>query len=852
MANTPTWFNEQHYLSSKLAQLNSSGATEYDTTEQVRLAIAAAGLTTYEHFQQFSLEEKTSPSEYFNTFEYLQAKADQLNAENDTEQMWTVDSVADAFKEAGYTNAWNHFDDHGMDEGVNPSNNFNATAYLEAKLAQLQEQDPEGDWTLPKVVEAFKDAELNPVSHFATFGGTENLPAVPVAEEDQVTPDPLTESPGGEPPIAETPVWFDEQAYLESKLAALQQSGETEYTSTEQVREAIEDTGLTLHQHFAQFSLAEGTSPSEHFNTYEYLQAKLNQLNGEGGAEARAEAANGEDQPEWTLDALKEAFIEAGYTNAWDHYNDRGLEEGLNPSNDFDAAAYMNAKLESLQENDPDGEWTLEKVEQAFAEAGLNPVSHYMAVGHTEGLEPAPVPAEEQVDPDPLHGDDGGGDGSFTVVNDNGQISFVDGSGDISFTLEDTVATFSRGEETDSENTVDFAAGDITLNLAEDQTLAATPADLEGVTVSGGGQGTYHTALDQPITVNQAPTLRQVETVSLQSTVAGAGLMMTNATDVDRVVNNGSTKDLSVINVGGAIELAATGVNSDQDPLAEEAGWNSSSNFVVRYSDAEAAPDSQRISLEDSSLNLLTVTALGRDGDDNIIATSAGISELVIESNGVAANAIRTFAEGDVGLSSSVETVTIEGEQALTIIDLPTGADTIDASAATGDQYLVFNGEESVDITGGSGNDVLFGGSGNDVIVGGDGDDMLYGRGGADEFTGGEGNDTFVIQTDGVAEEDADIVLDFSTGDNMLSFAPGSAVSFSKAETAVDDYAAAFAAANDALATGGGAGVNAQQTGDDLWVFGDTDGNGEADAVVKLTGISLDEFTAGHVSGAPV
>ena len=855
MADTPNWFNEQYYLNSKLAQLNSSGPTEYRTTEQVRMAIAAAGLTSYEHFQQFSLDEWTSPSEHFNTFEYLQAKAAKLN-EGNTEGPWTPETVAASFKEAGYTNPWNHYNAHGMDEGTNPSNNFDAGAYLDAKLAQLQERDMAGEWTMPKVIEAFKQAGHNPVSHFAVFGETEALPAVPVPEDEQVSPDPLNEQPGagnpgdpgepgGEPPVAEAPAWFNEQAYLESKLASLQQSGSTEFKNTEQVREAIENSSFTLHEHYAQFSLAEGTSPSPHFNTYEYLQAKLVQLNSE------TQAGDGEAQP-WTLESLKKAFNEAGYTNAWDHYADHGLREGTNPSNSFDAAAYMRAKLESLQKNDAAGEWNMEKVEQAFAAAGHNPVSHFIGVGHTEGLQPKPVSEEQRVDSDPLApGHGGGDDGTFRVTNDAGQVSFSNGEGNITFALEGTVATFSRGDETDSKNTVDFSSGNVTLNLSENQMLVAEPSALKGVTVNGGGHGTYHTSLGTPISPGLAPALRELDTVSLQSTVTGAGVMMTNATEVDTIVNNGSTHDLSVINVGEAVNLAATGVNPGHDPL-NEAGWNANSNFVLRYADADAAPDAQRLSLNDSNLNLVTVTALNTDETGNVVAASAEISELIIESNGAAANSVRTFAEGPAGLSASVDTVTITGDQSLTIVDLPGSAEKVDASAAKGDQYLVFNGAESVSLTGGSGNDVLFGGSGDDTIFGGSGNDVLYGRGGADTFTGGDGNDIFVIQTDSVVEADADVVLDFKAGDS-LNFAPGSIATYSQAESAVVDYDAALAAAQEAFAAGGaGVRVNAQQAGNDLWVFGDTDANGSADTVVKLTGIALEDFGPSHVSGAAV
>src|SRR5690606_36775003 len=96
---------------------------------------------------------------------------------------------------------------------------------------------------------------------------------------------------------------------------------------------------------------------------------------------------------------------------------------------------------------------------------------------------------------------------------------------------------------------------------------------------------------------------------------------------------------------------------------------------------------------------------------------------------------------------------------------------------------------------------------------------------------------------------------DFSMGDNQLNFLVGNegGTWCSKAETVVDDFDAALNAANMALESGeGDVRVNAQQVGDNLWVFGDTDGNGEADALVQLTGVSLDDFSEEHVHGAPL
>ncbi len=907
--DAPIWFNENFYLRSKLAQLNRSGDSEYTTIAQVRDAIAAAGLTVYDHFQQFSLEEKTSPSEHFNTYEYLEAKVRQLNA--DTDETWTIDSVASAFQEAGYMTAWDHYDAHGIDEGLDPSNAFSSIAYLNAKLQQLQSTDADSDWTLPKLVAALKANDLNPVSHYAASGRDEDLPVFPVPDAQQVESDPLADVD------LSGPEWFDENYYLASKLAQLQ-AGETEseVQDIEQLRVAIETAGFTVYEHFQQFSLEEGTSPSAYFNTPEYLLAKVQQLND-----------TTLDDTVWDVALLKQALTDAGYTNAWDHFSGPGAQEGVNPSNAFDLSLYLDEKLAQLQQAEPQAHWNPAKLQQALDNAGLNALTHYLEHGQNEGLAAPVVPEDERVENDPLRAD------LFTVTQEGTEVSFANGTGNISVTLNGTVATFARGEITDPLNTVDFAEGGIRLNLSEDQALAASIADLQGVgiageghlllsdaatveqlggvdysgvtgtvsyqlvdtaanlsgagpgivagatsvtanmtdegdtyvaatsaaagqslTVNGGaGEDTLRATLDAPVSFpGQAPTVRQVETLSLQATVAGAGLMMTHITGAQQVVNAGSTADLTVVDAGNTVALTATGVNSAQNPL-DEAAWNSNSNFVLRYREGDTAGSSQQVTLEQSSLNLLSVTALGRDDAGEIVPASAGITELDLISAGSGPNAIRTFQEGEAGLQASVETITITGEQNLTIIDLPGSATVVNASDATGDLYLVYNGENDIAMTGGSGNDTLFGGSGHDTIAGGAGNDVLYGRAGADTYTGGEGNDTFVIQTDAVAQDAADIVQDFLVGDNQLNFkvdATGG-TAFSKAAGAVDDFAAALAAATTALAGAtGDVRVNAQQAGADLWVFGDTDGNGEADAVVQLVGVGLDDFQAGHVYSA--
>lgn len=175
MANTPAWFNKDYYLTSKLAQLRAAGETKYNNIVDVAVALEAAGFTAYEHFQQYSLIERTSPNPAFNATEYLNAKAAQLG------NGATADSVALAIREAGM-NLWEHFQTYGWKEGVNPSNSFDVKKYMESKLAQLQKDEPDAGWTPEKLEEVFSNAGIDPVSHYDQFGKSEEGVVVSPAE----------------------------------------------------------------------------------------------------------------------------------------------------------------------------------------------------------------------------------------------------------------------------------------------------------------------------------------------------------------------------------------------------------------------------------------------------------------------------------------------------------------------------------------------------------------------------------------------------------------------------------------------------------------------------------------------
>ena len=192
------FFDEAYYIKSKLAQLAADGAVDADgnpfTEDSLRAAIAANGWTVEEHYNLFHTEEHTSANPYFNTTEYLEAKVKQLHSVGETQ--WTVEALQEAIESLGMT-AEEHYEQFGCHETdtngklINPSNAFDANAYVEVKLAQLQQEDPE-NWAgknAMDVLDAIVENGMTPVSHYEDFGKQESadsgvamVQTVPVVE----------------------------------------------------------------------------------------------------------------------------------------------------------------------------------------------------------------------------------------------------------------------------------------------------------------------------------------------------------------------------------------------------------------------------------------------------------------------------------------------------------------------------------------------------------------------------------------------------------------------------------------------------------------------------------------------
>ena len=92
-----------------------------------------------------------------------------------------IKSIEMAFAEAGFS-AWDHYTQYGAGEGVNPSNSFDANAYVEAQVARINaDPDVTQPWDSAIYLAALKAAGLNPVSHYYAYGQYELQGYVPPA-----------------------------------------------------------------------------------------------------------------------------------------------------------------------------------------------------------------------------------------------------------------------------------------------------------------------------------------------------------------------------------------------------------------------------------------------------------------------------------------------------------------------------------------------------------------------------------------------------------------------------------------------------------------------------------------------
>lgn len=189
-------FDKAFYLSAKLEQLQNDPATAAewagkDVTFLENKLLNGFGLTAEAHYEQYGFQEDLAPNAFFDPAEYIRAKATAMV--NDTSTSYT--SVAEA--EAAFVELWGgnvylHYLQYGEAEGINPSNDFDVSGYLEAKLAALQAEGNTEITTVAELEAALEAAGLTALEHFLAYGQDEGIAAPAVPADEQVAVDDST------------------------------------------------------------------------------------------------------------------------------------------------------------------------------------------------------------------------------------------------------------------------------------------------------------------------------------------------------------------------------------------------------------------------------------------------------------------------------------------------------------------------------------------------------------------------------------------------------------------------------------------------------------------------------------
>ena len=477
------------------------------------------------------------------------------------------------------------------------------------------------------------------------------------------------------------PTWFNEQDYLTSKLDKLKAADSATYGSwtTEQVKAAIEGAGLTTFEHFEQFNQAEGTSPSQYFNAYEYIGAKVKALN----------TASVDGRTNWTQDEVKAAFDSVG--GAWAHYQQFGAAEGLNPSNAFSAEGYYAAKAASLG-----GEWTAASVKEYFVANGINPLDHYLSTGKTEGVAPVAASESERVPADPT----ANVGKSFALTAEVDTIIGTTGN-DVG---TGTSATLQVGDTIIDESTTDNDVLNLTLTA---ENVAARISNIENINVTWDafGDASFEAANVTGATINLTSSKlgflgnATVKNAGANKVVAGegmkgtltvqdvtAGTVTATAAKVVNVDAKAGTADDSVTVIAGA---ATTTMNIGAGVGGLDAFDNATVVAGVATTDVVvSATKSVNVTAGAATKNLTTTSAsttidasaVAKDAAIAVNGTAGNTDTAVVKlgNDAVVTTALLTGAEKltldvadgkavTIGAGSTIETIDVQGAGAVTL-----------------------------------------------------------------------------------------------------------------------------------------------------------------------------------------
>lgn len=477
------------------------------------------------------------------------------------------------------------------------------------------------------------------------------------------------------------PKWFDEDAYLANKLVQLQTIEPEKGWTPDLLQAELAKYSATPYQHFVAQGNSENISPNSYFNVAEYLKAKADQMN------AMNDGQGYEGKTDWTEAAVQAEMAKYG-VSAWDHYNQVGQYEGVNPSNALDTSAYFEDKAELLNAAKWEGrtDWTAADIQAIFKAAGCSPLTD-----PDQNLASIPaVPAEEQVS-----------------TNYNPYTPSTPGTPGETYEL------------TTANDVITGTANDDIIN-GEAASLASARTLNPGDQIDGaGGKDTLNVAMNGNFTgFTGDGKLVNVETVNLTNEGASA-----------RTFTAKGVEGVETYNVTGAVNLAELNSADIAVNLAGRASGATSIAYAAKVTDGE--DDALALGLSNMG------TAAVKDSAGKVATAEAAVTVTAagIETVNITATGVNVAKLG----SNDAEALTVAGAGSLKLTGTGTGVKTVDASKLAG--TLDLNLDDATGVTS------VLAGAGDDIIHAGAGDLTVNA-----EIKGGEGQDTLSLNDVGTVQ----------------------------------------------------------------------------------------------------
>ena len=313
--------------------------------------------------------------------------------------------------------------------------------------------------------------------------------------------------------------------------------------------------------------------------------------------------------------------------------------------------------------------------------------------------------------------------------------------------------------------------------------------------LGGAGDDVLIAGLANNLSGAETPTIRGVETLYIDA--QGGDLSLRRITGAEAIYADQTSLVLEDARLG--VAYGARGVESGTVTIDFRADLSGDDDTLSLISEDANVTFKARTDAQNNAIEAIELEAAGSERDQEQV---------------------------DISAFTSLEELTITGENALTLSASSPELTLIDAEENTGGVEFTALNSASQDITvrGSQGDDVFTTGTGNDTLFGNEGDDSLNGGSGSDSLDGGEGADT--LQGSGGADE-----LRGQEGDDLLVGGNGNDLLYG-------------ASGDDVLRGGGGNDLLSGASGDDRLLGGGGDDTleGQAGENRLVGGGGADEF----------